>query len=101
MAKKNSKSKKSSSTTQVLSPVNVDDEELMDDLLAELDSRDQTVQTESAAVLQEITVSQTVETVERPPSETQSSKQDAKSRFRARQVSEHCLHRASETRNFI
>jgi len=82
MAKKN-KSKKSS-TTQILSPVNVDDEELMDDLLAELDSRDQTVQTESAAVLQEITESHTV-VVEEPSSQTE--KQDAKGRFRARQVS--------------
>lgn len=58
----------------------VEDEELMDDLLAQLDSRDQTVQAESATVLQEMTIQQAA-------SDDGSRKQDAKSRFRARQAS--------------
>lgn len=50
-----------------------DDSELMDDLMAQLDSRNQTVQAESAAVLQAV-------------AQEANSKQDAKSRFQARQV---------------
>lgn len=51
---------------------NVDDDGLMDDLLNQLESRDQTVQQESAILIQEI---------------TQDRKKDPKSRFQARQVS--------------
>ncbi|KII88574.1 hypothetical protein PLICRDRAFT_110259 [Plicaturopsis crispa FD-325 SS-3] len=50
----------------------------MDDLLAQLDSRDSTVQTESANVLNEMQMSQEADMIEAQP------KQDAKSRFAAR-----------------
>lgn len=82
MAKK-SKSKNSSSS--VLPPIEYQavDDDLMDDLLAELDSRDQTVQVETAAVLNEITVNQ----VASPSPEPESKKLDAKGRYKARQVS--------------
>jgi OTU domain-containing protein 6 len=53
-----------------------DDNDLMDDLFAQLDSKDETVQAESANVLQEITA---------PVLEKQSRK-DPKSRFQARMV---------------
>jgi OTU domain-containing protein 6 len=49
----------------------IDDDELMDDLLSQLDSRDQNVQIESATLIQEISGER---------------KQDPKSRFQARQV---------------
>ncbi|KAG6854318.1 hypothetical protein C0991_008213 [Blastosporella zonata] len=55
------------------------DEDLMDDLFAQLDSRDQTVQAESAAVITEVQTKQAERIDGR-------SKQDAKSRFKARQV---------------
>lgn len=58
-----------------------EDSELMDDLLAQLDSRDQVVQTESANVLNEMNLNAQADSIEA------SSRQDAKSRFKARQVS--------------
>ncbi|KAJ7097970.1 cysteine proteinase [Mycena belliarum] len=68
-----------------------DDNELMDDLLAQLDSRDETVQQESANVINEMQINQTADA-----SET-ASKQDPKSRFRARQVSTRIRLSASRT----
>jgi hypothetical protein len=52
----------------------------MDQLLAQLDSRDETVKQESANVLNDMQLNQQAEQVE------PTSKQDPKSRFRARQV---------------
>lgn len=62
-----------------------DNNELVDDLLAELDSRNQTVQQESATVLLEIQEHQesTVNDNARPAKK----KQDSRSRHEARQVS--------------
>lgn len=60
--------------------MNEDDSELMDDLLAQLDSRDQNVQAESANVLNEMNLNAQADLIEA------SSRQDAKSRFKARQV---------------
>ncbi|KAK7014903.1 OTU domain-containing protein 6B [Favolaschia claudopus] len=57
-----------------------DDDGLVDDLLAQLDSRDQVVAQESATVLNEMQLNQQAEQLET------SSKQDAKSRFNARQA---------------
>lgn len=59
----------------------MDDEDLMDDLMAQLDSNDQTVQAESAVVLNEMQIKQAADT---PPPAT--PKQDSKSRHKARQV---------------
>lgn len=58
-----------------------DDDDLMNDLLAQLDSRDQTVQSESANVLNEMQLNKQADRIE-----TASNIKDAKSRFRARQV---------------
>jgi len=63
-------------------PPTVQDDGLMDDLLAELDSRDQTVQHESATVLMEMQDNQ-----ENPKAQSATKKQDSKSRHEARQVS--------------
>ncbi|PPQ78090.1 hypothetical protein CVT25_015624 [Psilocybe cyanescens] len=60
--------------------MNEDDSELMDDLLAQLDSRDQNVQAESANVLNEMNLNAQADLIEA------SSRQDAKSRFKARQA---------------
>lgn len=60
-----------------------DDEELMDDLMAQLDSRDQTVQSESANVLNEMQINKQVDIAE-----SLGQKQDPKSRYLARQVSD-------------
>lgn len=79
MAKK-TKSKKGAAPLPTMSPPTDDDNELMDDLLAQLDSRDETVQQESANVINEMQINQTADA-----SET-ASKQDPKSRFRARQA---------------
>jgi hypothetical protein len=61
------------------------DGELMDDLLAELDSRDKTVQHESANVLMEMQENQENAVADKAQSATK--KQDSKSRHVARQVS--------------
>lgn len=57
------------------------DDGLMDDLLAQLDSRNETVAQESANVLNEMEINKQAEQLET------TSKQDAKSRFKARQAS--------------
>lgn len=54
-----------------------DDDDLMNELLAQLDSRDETVQAESATIIQEIKLNEQVDANE---------KQDPRSRFKARQV---------------
>ncbi|KAF5381029.1 hypothetical protein D9615_003917 [Tricholomella constricta] len=72
------KQKKVHSPPQDLPPPPVDDE-LMDDLFAQLDSRDQTVQAASAVVINEVQNRQAEQITSR-------SKQDAKSRFKARQA---------------
>ncbi|KAG5654520.1 hypothetical protein H0H81_001161 [Sphagnurus paluster] len=55
------------------------DDELMDDLFAQLDSRNETVQAESAIVINEVQNRQAESAASRP-------KMDAKARFKARQV---------------
>ncbi|KAJ7709951.1 cysteine proteinase, partial [Mycena rosella] len=57
-----------------------DDNELMDELLSQLDSRDETVKQESANVLNDMQLNQQADQIEA------GSKQDPKSRFRARQA---------------
>jgi OTU domain-containing protein 6 len=59
-----------------------DDDELMNDLMAQLDSRDKTVQSESANVLSDMQINQ-----QATAAEEARKKQDPKSRFQARQVS--------------
>ncbi|KAF8077990.1 hypothetical protein FPV67DRAFT_1685589 [Lyophyllum atratum] len=76
-SKKNKLKKVLSSPQEPLTPAV--DGDLMDDLFAQLDSRDQTVQAESAALINEVQ-SKEVATVEAR------SKKDAKSRFKARQA---------------
>ncbi|KAF8163261.1 hypothetical protein B0H34DRAFT_672303 [Crassisporium funariophilum] len=60
--------------------MNDDDDELMNDLLVQLESRDHTVQTESANVLNEMNLNDQADKIEA------GQKQDAKSRFKARQA---------------
>lgn len=64
-----------------------EDDDLVNDLLAQLDSRDGDVQKESAQVLKEMQMEQHADRMEASPP----AKQDAKSRYKARQV---CLHSA-------
>ncbi|KAF8590561.1 cysteine proteinase [Ramaria rubella] len=61
-------------------PSSYEDDELVDDLLAQLDASDATVQQESAEVLSEIKLNQDQEKQE------SGSKKDSKSRFRAREM---------------
>ena len=83
MAKK-TRSKKSASSTPdpVATLPPQDDEDVMDDLLAQLDTRDQTVQSESASVLNDMEV---VKQAQSQDEET-TRKKDPKQRFLARQV---------------
>ena len=84
MAPKKAKSK----LKKVLSPPQpalpqedlVDDDALMDDLLAQLDSKDEVVREETATVLQEMQVNKVAEELGSAP------KKDSKARFKARQV---------------
>lgn len=81
---KRNKLKKALSPTQSApssSPM-ADDEELMNDLMAQLDSRDKTVQSESANVLNDMQINQ-----QTTAAEEARKKQDPKSRYQARQVS--------------
>jgi len=57
-----------------------DDDQLMDDLLAQLDSRDKTVQAQSATIINEMNLKEQADNIEA------GEKRDAKSRFKARQV---------------
>ncbi|KZT68968.1 cysteine proteinase [Daedalea quercina L-15889] len=61
----------------------MDDDALMDDLMNQLDSRNKTVQSESAAVLTEIKINKVADTPP-PAASPPSQKQDSKSRHRAR-----------------
>ena len=68
-------------------PPAMDDDALMDDLMAQLDSRDTTVQAESAAVLHEMNVNKAADTPPPPPAASPPpQKQDSKARHRARMV---------------
>jgi len=64
-----------------------EDEELMNDLMAELDSRDKTVQSESADVLNAMQINQQANM-----SEAAQQKQDPKSRYQARQARKAAAH---------
>lgn len=66
-------------------PMDNADDDLVDDLLAQLDSRDQTVQAESANVLNEMNLRQQANSLE------SSGKLNAKDRFQARQVMQSIL----------
>ncbi|KAK7467120.1 OTU protein [Stygiomarasmius scandens] len=77
---KKNKLKKASPPSQPATSPEIDDNELMDDLIAQLDSKDQTVQVESAIVLQEIEINQQAKTAET------NQKKDSKSRFLARKA---------------
>jgi len=83
---KRAKLKKVFSPTPTPPPVvNADDRELMDDLMAQLDSRNEEVQAQSTAVLTGMQINQQADL------QRHVEKQDAnfaKSRFRARQVSQ-------------
>lgn len=82
---KRNKLKKAISPSQPLTaspPMPGDDEELMNDLMAELDSRNKTVQSESANVLNEMQLNQQAKAAEEAR-----KKQDPKSRYQARQAS--------------
>ena len=73
------KNKKSAAPTQPALMPEADADGLVDDLLAELDTRDAVVQQEAAAVLTEVAVAQTLPD---PPS----AKKDSKARFKEREV---------------
>ncbi|KAJ7940683.1 hypothetical protein B0H13DRAFT_25410 [Mycena leptocephala] len=79
MAKKNKLKKAVNSFPEASPPID-DDDGLVDDLLAQLDSRDEVVQQESANVLNDMQLNQQADQLEA------TSKQDAKSRFKARQA---------------
>ena len=82
MAKK-SKVKKMFSPPQSAPPPSddlADDDALMDDLLAQLDSKDEAVRQESATVLNEMNINQVANELDNAP------KKDGKARFKARQV---------------
>ena len=83
---KRSKVKKLLSPTRAVTPPppepHMDDDTLMDDLLAQLDDRDKGSKEEAATVLSEMNVQKTAEDA----AATASAKQDSKSRHKARQV---------------
>jgi OTU domain-containing protein 6 len=79
---KKNKSKKTASRLPTPPPIANDDEvDLMNDLLDQLDARDQSVQIESAKVLNEMNLKEQAEQLE-----VTSKKSSAKDRFKARQV---------------
>lgn len=83
---KRNKVKKAFSPAKALAPQDppaepiIEDDGLMDDLFAQLDSKDKTVQEESATILQEADMNAVAESLDSAP------KNDSKNRFRARQV---------------
>lgn len=81
MAKK-TKGKKSASPLPPPPDMNNADDDLMTDLLAELESRDHTRQVASASILNEMHIQEHATELET----VASTKQDAKSRFKARLV---------------
>lgn len=80
MGKRN-KGKQTPQTTTAPEPIMDDDGALMDDLLAQLDSQNVTVQAQSATILNEMNLNEQAAQIE------SSERQDPKSRFKARQVS--------------
>ncbi|KAH9951344.1 cysteine proteinase [Amylocystis lapponica] len=70
----------STSTKPPSPPPTMDDDELMDELMAQLDSKDQTVQAESADVLTEMRIKKAADSAPSTP------KQDSKTRHQARQA---------------
>lgn len=81
MAKKTKAKAKGTAATPLPLAMEPEDKTLVDDLLVQLDSRDQTVQQESARVLNEMALDERAGEIEGRP------KQTAKDRFQARQVS--------------
>ncbi|KIY50901.1 OTU-domain-containing protein [Fistulina hepatica ATCC 64428] len=93
MAKK-IKSKKSSRNPTPLPPPHVDDgDDLLNELIAHLDSRDPAVQSESATILHEMENSKPLDPPSNPskPAAATLLKKDPKARFIARQVKEFYL----------
>ncbi len=80
MAKKTRGKSKATTTTPLPPTMEPEGGTLVDDLLAQLDSRNQTVQQESAKVLNEMDLDKKAEEIEGK------SKQSAKDRFQARKV---------------
>ncbi|CAL1704853.1 unnamed protein product [Somion occarium] len=82
MGSKRNKLKKALTPSQPAEPEPpaVEDEELMDELFAHLDSKNQTVQTQSATVLNDMNISQIATDASNAP------KQDSKARHKARQA---------------
>ena len=80
MGSKKKTKKGASQLPPVEPPPAVQDDDLMDDLFAQLDSKDQTVQAESAAVINEMSLNDAVDDAETK------AKQDSKSRHKARMV---------------
>lgn len=80
MGKRNKGKKAQQSTTPSEPTMDHGNDTLMNDLLAHLDSQDATVQTESATILNEMNLNDQATQIEA------TGKQDAKSRFKARQV---------------
>lgn len=72
----------SQSTASPPSDLVADDDELMNDLMAQLDSKDTNVQSESAEVLKDMQTNQNIDLAEEA-----SKKKDPKSRYQERQVS--------------
>lgn len=81
MAQKKNKLKKMLSPPQP-APMDdpVDDDALMDDLFAQLDSKNEVVREESATVLKEMQINEVAQKAE------EASKKDSKARYKARQV---------------
>ncbi|KAI0336458.1 cysteine proteinase [Cubamyces sp. BRFM 1775] len=83
MAPKKNKLKKMLSPPAHAPPpveANVDDDDLMDDLFAQLDSKDESVKQESATVLSEMNIDKVADKLESAP------KKDSKARHKARQA---------------
>lgn len=79
-AKKNKLKRMLSPTTPPPPETTADDDELMDDLFAQLDSKDGAVRHESATVLNEMQIDRVADQLESVP------KKDGKARHKARQV---------------
>ncbi|ETW86029.1 hypothetical protein HETIRDRAFT_438567 [Heterobasidion irregulare TC 32-1] len=79
MGSRKNKSKKNIPTPPIAPLDDADNEQLMDDLLAQLDSQDKTVQQESAAVLNEMQISQIA-------NEDSNKKNSSRDRFKERQA---------------
>lgn len=84
-AKRNKLKKVLSPTPASPPPAMDDDNDLMDDLMAQLDSRDQNVQAESATVLNDMQVNKAAATPPPPPT-PQNDESKARARYKARQA---------------